>query len=105
MAQIIRLLPPFGPDNGAVTTSQKGRLRDLQDMERHRERGAGGLRGPRAASGSPVGDGRPCHMGVTVHSPRLVPLRNEDRVVGLLAELFGDVKALPAPGPVGDRLR
>ena len=39
--------------------SRKRLSEDLRNMESHRRRGAGGLRGPRAASGSPVGDRRP----------------------------------------------
>lgn len=75
-------------------------------MRRHRRSGAGGVRGPRAASGSPVGVRRRSCIAVQVVAPRLVPLRNEDhRVVGLLAELLSDVKPLPAAEPVGDRLR
>ena len=74
-------------------------------MGRLQRRGAGGFRGPRAASGSPVGDRRRSCSAVRVAAPRLVPLRNQDRVVGLLAELLSDVKPLPATEPVGDRLR
>ena len=74
-------------------------------MERLHRRGAGGLRGPRAASGSPVGDRRSSCLDEAILAPRLVPLRNEDSVLGLLAEVLAGVNARPAARQAGDRLR